>query len=131
MLASIACRSWGGIDWLGDVQGTAVQREMVPVVQYLVLYRLKTLLGVERLHALPSWLFSDEALMRLVGFKAQQVRHGVCQWGAAQRQGPRTTGPICPDAWADTIVKLHGRDLEALVNGASAPWRRPGGVPRS
>jgi hypothetical protein len=30
------CAFWqerGGVDWLGAVQGTAVQREMVPVVQ--------------------------------------------------------------------------------------------------
>jgi hypothetical protein len=55
--------------------------------------------------------------MRLVGFNAYQVRHGVCQRGAAKRQGPRTTGPICPDALADNIVKLNMRDLEALFNG--------------
>lgn len=103
-------------DWLGDVQGTAVQREMVPVVQYVLLYSLKTLFGIERMHALPSLLFSDEALMRLVGFNAHQVRHGVCQRGAAQRQGPRTTGPICADALADNSVKLNLRDLEALFN---------------
>jgi hypothetical protein len=108
----------GVLDWLGDVQGTAVQREMVPFVQYLLLYSLKTLFGIESMHALPVLLFSDEALMRLVGFNAQQVRHGVCQRGAAQRQGPRTTGPICPDALADNIVKLNVRDLEALFNGA-------------
>lgn len=104
-------------DWLGDVHGTAVQREMVPVVQYVLLYSLKTLFGIESMHALPALLFSDEALMRLVGFNAHQVRHGVCQRGAAQRQGPRTTGPICPDALADNIVKLNVRDLEALFNG--------------
>jgi hypothetical protein len=69
------------------------------------------------MHALPALLFSDEALMRLVGFKAQQVPHGVCQRRAAQRQGPRTRGPICPDALADTIVKLNVRDLEALFHG--------------
>jgi hypothetical protein len=108
----------GVLDWLGDVQGTAVQREMVPFVQYLLLYSLKTLFGIESMHALPVLLFSDEALMRLVGFNAQQVRHGVCQRGAAQRQGPRTTGPICPDALADNIVKLNVRDVEALFNGA-------------
>jgi hypothetical protein len=104
-------------DWLGEVQGTAVQREMVPFVQYILLYSLKTLFGIESMHALPALLFSDEALMRLVGFNAHQVRHGVCQRGAAQRQGPRTTGPICPDALADNIVKLNLRDLEALLNG--------------
>jgi hypothetical protein len=107
----------GVVDWLGDVQGTAVQREMVPFVQYLLLYSLKTLFGIESMHALPALLFSDEALMRLVGFNAQQVRQGVCQRGAAKRQGPRTRGPICPDALADNIVKLNVRDLEAWFNG--------------
>jgi hypothetical protein len=106
----------GVVELLDEVQGTAVQREMVPVVQYVLLYSLKTLFGIERMQALPPLLFSDEALMRLVGFNAQQVRHGVCQRGAAARQGPRTTGPICPEALADNIVKLNLRDLEALFN---------------
>jgi Transposase DDE domain len=107
----------GVVDLLSDVQGAAVQREMVPCVQYVLLYSLKTLLGIESMNALPALLFSDEALMRLVGFNAYQVRHGVCQRGAAQRQGPRRTGPICADALADNIVKLNLRDLEALFNG--------------
>jgi hypothetical protein len=89
---------------------------MVPIVLNVLLYSLKTLLGIERMHALPALLFSDEALKRLVGFNAQQVRQGVCQRGAAQRQGPRTTGPFGPDALADNIVKLNVRDLEALLN---------------
>jgi hypothetical protein len=108
----------GVLDGLGDVHGTAVQREMVPFVQYLLLYSLKTLFGIESMHALPALLFSDEALMRLVGFNAHQVRHGVCQRGAAQRQGPRTRGPICPDTLADNMVKLNLHDLEALFNRA-------------
>lgn len=108
----------GVLDGLGDVHGTAVRREMVPFVQYLLLYSLKTLFGIESMHALPALLFSDEALMRLVGFNAHQVRHGVCQRGAAQRQGPRTRGPICPDTLADNMVKLNLRDLEALFNRA-------------
>jgi hypothetical protein len=33
----------GVVDWLGEIQGTTVQREMVPFVQYLLLYSLKTL----------------------------------------------------------------------------------------
>ena len=43
-------------DWLGEVQGTAVQREMVPFVHYLLLSSLKTLFGIESMHALPcAW----------------------------------------------------------------------------
>jgi hypothetical protein len=110
-------RQLGVIDLLNDVRSTAIQREMVPVVQYVLLYSLKTLFGVDSMNALPPLLFSDEALMRLVGFNAQQVRQGVCQRGAATRQGPRTAGPICPDTLAENIVHLNVRDLEALFNG--------------
>ena len=87
----------GVVDWRHEVHRTAIQRERVPVVQEVWLYRLQTLFGVDRMHAVPPVRCSDEALMRLVGFKAQQVRQGVCQRGAATRQGPRTPGPMCPD----------------------------------
>jgi hypothetical protein len=107
----------GVVDWLGDVRGPAVQREMVPFVPYRLLYSLNTLFGIESMPALPALRCSDEALMRLVGFNAQQVRQGVCQRGAAKRQGPRTRGPICPDALADNLVQLNVRDLEAWFNG--------------
>jgi Transposase DDE domain len=103
---------------LEQVQGTAIHREMVPYVQYLVLYGLKTLFGIESMNALPVLLFSDEALMQLVGFNAQQVRHGVCQRGASTRQGARTPGPIGPDTLTRNIVKLNLRHLEGPFNGA-------------
>jgi hypothetical protein len=79
---------------------------------------LKTLCGIESLNALPSWLFSDVALMQLVGVNAQQVRDGVCQRGASTRQGERTWGPICPDTLANHSVKLNLRQLEVVFNGA-------------
>jgi hypothetical protein len=110
-------RELGVLDLMEGIQGTALQREMVPVVQYLLLYGLKTLFGIESMNALPALLFSDEALMQLVGFNAQQVRHGVCQRGAAKRQRPRTEGPIGPDTLANNIVQLNLRDLEAWFNG--------------
>jgi hypothetical protein len=57
-------RELGILGLMERVQGTALQREMVPVVQYLLLYGLKTLFGIERMNALPGLLFSDEALMQ-------------------------------------------------------------------
>ena len=98
--------------------GTAMQREMVPYVQYVLLCGLKTLFGIDSMNALPALLFSDEALMQLVGFNAQHVRQGVCQRGAAQQQGERTPGPISPETLANHIVKLDLRDLEQVFNGA-------------
>jgi hypothetical protein len=103
---------------LEQVQGTAIQRAMVPCVQHVLLYGLKTLFGIESMNALPALLFSDDALIQLVGFNAQQVRDGVCQRGASTRQGERTPGPICPDMLARNIVKLNLWDLEVVFNGA-------------
>ena len=103
---------------LEEVHGTALQREMLPYVPYVLLDGLKTLFGIERMNALPPLLFSDEALMQLVGFNAQQVRQGICQRGATKRQGKRSPGPICPETLANNIVKVNLRDLESLFNGA-------------
>lgn len=110
-------RELGIAELLEDVRGKGIKREMVPMVQYVLLYGLKTLFGIEHMNALPELLFSDEASMRWVGFNAHQVRHGVCQRGVAKRQGPRTAGPICPEALANNLAKLDLRALEALFNG--------------
>jgi hypothetical protein len=106
--------------------GAAIHREMVPCVQYVLLYGLKTLFGIERINALPSLLFSDEALMPLVGFNAQQVRQGLGQRGATKRQGERAPGPICPDTLAKNIVKWNLRDLEMVFNGAMRALAKAG-----
>ncbi len=63
----------GVLDRLSQVWGTATKREMVPHVRHVLLYGLRTLFGIERMHALPILLLSDEALMQLVGFNAHQV----------------------------------------------------------
>jgi hypothetical protein len=108
----------GVMTLLEEARGAAIHREMVPFVQYVLLYGVKTLFGIESINALPSLLFSDEALMQLVGFNAHQVRQGICQRGATTRQGARLPGPICPDTLANNIVKWNLRDLEAVFNGA-------------
>jgi hypothetical protein len=108
----------GVMNLLEETHGAAIQREMVPFVQYVLLYGIKTLFGIESIKALPHLLFSDEALMQLVGFNAQQVRQGICQRGATMRQGERLPGPICPDTLAKNIVKWNLRDLEMVFNGA-------------
>jgi hypothetical protein len=89
-----------------------------------LLYGLKTLCVIESRHALPALLCSDEAVMQLVGFTAQPLRPGVYQRGAAQRQRPRTAGPIGPETLANNLVKLDLRDLEVWCNGPYGPWPR-------
>jgi hypothetical protein len=116
----------GAMTLLDEAHGAAVHRAMVPFVQYVLLYGVKTLFGIERINALPRWLFSDEAFMRLVGFNARQVRQGICQRGATKRQGEQPPGPMCPATLAKNIAKWHLRELEAMFNGAPfRPWLRP------
>ena len=38
---------------LEHAYGTAIPRAMLPLIQYVLLYGLKTLLGIERMQALP------------------------------------------------------------------------------
>jgi len=44
--------------------------------------------------------------------------HEGFEWSiAANRQGPCTEGPFCPEALAKHLVQLNLRDLEAWFNG--------------
>jgi hypothetical protein len=108
----------GVMGLLEEAPGPAMHRERVPCVRYVLLDGVKTLLGMERINALPRLRFSDEALMPLVGCNAQQVRQGICQRGATTRQGERLPGPIGPAPWAKHITQWNLRDLEAVCTGA-------------
>jgi hypothetical protein len=54
---------------------------------------LKVLLGGESMHELPQVLFSDLALMELVGFNAHQCENGLTKRGEASRTTKKKQGP--------------------------------------
>jgi hypothetical protein len=56
----------GVMTLLEQADGAAIQRQIVPFVQYPLPYGVKTLFGIQSINALPSLLFSDEALMQTV-----------------------------------------------------------------
>jgi hypothetical protein len=93
-----------------------VRRVLVPTVQFVLLYLLKVLFGGESMNALPRWLFSNMALMELVGFNAQQVEEGLTRRGDAQRQTKKKQGPLSPQSLADNISKLSQEQMETLFN---------------
>jgi Transposase DDE domain len=99
------------------LQGDGIQREMVDFFQYVMLYGMKTLFGIEAMNALPELLFSDAAAMRLAGFNAVQLRDGICQRSHEKRQGAKAPGPLCPETLADNIVKLSLEAMAAFLNG--------------
>jgi hypothetical protein len=68
------------------------------------------------MNELPRVLFSDLALMELVGFNAQQCENGLTKRGDAQRQTRKKQGPITPQCLAENISKLKQDEMEALFN---------------
>jgi hypothetical protein len=93
-----------------------VKRVLVPTVQFVLLYFLKVLFGSESMNELPHVLFSDLALMELVGFNAQQCENGLTKRGDAQRKTKKKQGPITPQCLAENISKLNQEEMEALFN---------------
>src|SRR5713101_5648644 len=82
-----------------------VQRVLVPTVQFVLLYLLKVLFGGQSMNELPRWLFSNVALMELVGFNARQVEEELTKRGDAQRKTKPKQGPLPRDAQRDCITE--------------------------
>jgi len=93
-----------------------VKRVLVPTVQFVLLYFLKVLFGSSSMNELPRVLFSNLALMELVGFNAQQCENGLTKRGDAQRQSKKKQGPITPQCLAENISKLKQEEMERLFN---------------
>ncbi len=68
------------------------------------------------MNELPKVLFSNVALMELVGFNARQIEEGLTRRGEAQRQTKQKQGPLTPACLADNISKLSREQMESLFN---------------
>ena len=104
----------GMLEAFEQVSLTGVKRTLVPTVQFVLLYFLKVLLGGESMNELPRVLFSDLALMELVGFNAHQCETGLTKRGDASRKTKKKQGPITAQCLADNICKLTREEMEQL-----------------
>ena len=93
-----------------------VQRVLIPTLQFLLLYLLKVLVGAESMNELPRVLFSNVALMELIGFNAHQIEEGLTNRGDGQRKTKKKQGPLTPQCLADNICKLSREQMESLFN---------------
>lgn len=120
----------GVVELLKKITAKGIQRVMVPFVQFIVLYLLKILFGVESMHSLPELLFSNEAAMQFVGFNAEQTSNGVCNRGNKKRKHKERQGPICDDTLAKNIVKIPGKVIEKVFNGTVRLLAKKGVFPK-
>jgi len=107
----------GFLNLIAGVKLPGVKRVLLPVLQFVLLYLLKTLYGIASMNALPPLLFSNVALMRLIGFNAHQVGHGLTRRGDARRRLRPKRGPLSPQCLAENICKLGVEQLATLFNG--------------
>ena len=101
---------------IAQLELRSVQRVFLPVTQLVLLYFLKIIIGIESMNALPSLLFSNIGLMRLVGFNARQVANGLTRRGDALRGSKRKQGPLNDQCLAQNICKLEPDQLEHFFN---------------
>src|SRR6266576_6605807 len=104
----------GMLEAFAQVSLTGVKRTLVPTVQFVLLYFLKVLLGSESMNELPRVLFSDLALMELVGFNAHQCESGLTKRGDASRTTKKKQGPLTAQCLADNICKIPQEEMERL-----------------
>lgn len=96
-----------------------VYRVFLPAIYFVLLYGTRILFGISSTNALPALLFSDVAVMTLVGFNAYLVEHGMPQRGAAQRTGAQPYVLMDPQTLASTICKASAVALADLFNGTT------------
>jgi len=121
---------WGVIQMLERINFEGVQRIMVPVFQFVILYFVKTLFGIEAMGSLPRRLFANHGAMKLAGFNAHQIENGVCKRGQHRRKHKGKTGPICDDALVRNIVKIPLKGIEQFFNGIVKLLARKGCFPK-
>ena len=95
----------------------AVQRVFLPAISFVLLYGVRVLFGIESTKALPQLLFSNVAVMSLIGFTAYQVDHGLTRRGAVARTEASRYALMDPQTLAETISQASLVELERLFNG--------------
>lgn len=106
----------GVMEVIGKMDLAGVQRVLIPVVQFVLLYMLKVLLGIASMNALPRLLFSNVGLMQMIGFNATQVANGMTHRGDGQRKTKRKQGPLSAQCLAQNICLLTQEQMEWFFN---------------
>src|ERR1017187_2145601 len=106
----------GMLEVFEQVSQSGVQRTLVPTVQFVLLYVLKVLLGSASMNELPRVLFSDLALMELVGFNAYQCESGLTKRGDDRRKEKKKQGPLTAQCLANNICKIPQDEMQRLFN---------------
>jgi Transposase DDE domain len=96
-----------------DLEGKGFHRVLIPIARLVLTYQLKILLGIASINLVPTKLFREIALLRLIGYTTTQMQVGFCQ------RGNLSVGPMHKNTLADAVERLSADDLERVLNGTA------------
>jgi hypothetical protein len=100
-----------------------VRHLFVPVIVFVLLYGARVLFGIASSNALPTLLFSNVAVMALIGFNAHQVADGMSRRGAKQRTAASEYTLMDPQTLTNAICKIVRRRCKTCSMARFRPWR--------
>jgi len=92
------------------IEGRGFKRVMIPVARLIITYQLKVLLGIGSMNLVPTRLFRQFALLKLIGYTEAEMAAGFCQRGSLE------VGPMHKNTLADAVERLSSEELEHLLN---------------
>ncbi|MCG2791805.1 MAG: transposase, partial [Actinomycetia bacterium] len=95
-----------------DIKSVGYKRIMLPLVMLITTYSMKILLGISSMNKIPSLLFREIALLRMIGFTATQIKNGSC------RRGKGKSIPINKNTLARMLSKLTITEVNDILDGA-------------
>ena len=108
-----------------DIEGKGFQRMMIPVARLIMTYELKILMGIPAINLVPTRLFRQTALLRLIGYTATEMRAGFC------RRGKLVAGPMHKNTLADAVERLKPAELQYVLNKTVVRLRQMGFLKKS
>jgi hypothetical protein len=104
------------MDQVGIMKRLAVegeyQRRMIPMVLHMVTYSSKIIMGLSSQNQIPTHLFRDAGLLRLIGFTAKQIGEGF------NKRGKGGHRPIHKNTLSDALERLTVEESQAVFDGA-------------
>lgn len=102
------------------VEGKGFKRVMIPVARLIMTYQLKILMGISSINLVPTKLFRQRALLKLIGYTTTEMQAGFCL------RGNMSAGPMHKNTLADAIERLTAEELEKVLNETVIRLRQRG-----
>lgn len=92
------------------IDGKGFKRVMIPVARLIMTYQMKILMGISSINLVPTKLFRQTALLKLIGYTTAQMQVGFCE------RGNLGAGPMHKNTLADAVERLTAGELEQILN---------------